>query len=699
MLLNKKVDARSPRSVYCQASRFFTVGTRLSLGLFVFACASLVDHAHAADLPDSAREVRQLMVKLRDPSAARSATMNRNALRSLSGVAGVPLEHARRMSGGVQVLRLPRSMDFAEAAAIAEQLRQDPAVEQVELDHWIKPLAIPNDSRYSQQWHYHDAASEIAAINLPEAWELTTGSPDIVVAIVDTGIVAHADMDAARMVPGFDFISDSVIANDGDGRDADPADPGDWVTSGDMNTLRLCTQSERSSWHGTHVAGTIGATSDNGVGVAGVNWKSKLLPVRVLGKCGGYLSDVLDGARWAAGIPVPGAPTNLTPARVINMSLGATIDCSTFIRSAIDEIGASGAVVVAAAGNSGGSAAAIAPGNCPGVIAVAALNRSGGRAYYSSTGATVALSAPGGSQVIFNESSGVLSLSNSGATAPHASPNGDEYVFLQGTSMAAPHVAGVASLMLSVNPALTPQYVRDILRATVREFPSWSSCNTSLCGAGMLDAAAAVRTAVYAAPPTAHAGADIQTDPGATVQLDGSGSGAVQPARILNYVWTQLSGTPVTLSNSGGATPTLTSPAWQDTLVFQLTVTDDSGLSASDTVAVRLGSGVFTASSASGAESGGGGGGGGGCFIATAAYGSAEASDVKDLRAFRDRYLQTNFFGRAFVSVYYKLSPRFADAIRPHPTLRALVRNGLVPYVAFARWLSGQEKAGADVAP
>lgn len=682
-----------------------TRASRLSFQLLGFSLSCIAASLQVAVAANGAppSEVPQVMVKLRNASVARAAVIGGDTLRGLSESAGVSLRHVRRMSGGVQVLALPHDSTPDQTRAAVQQLLRDPTVAFAEPDRWIQPLLVPNDARYPEQWSLQEAVSEVAGVNLPAAWDLTTGAPGLVIAIVDTGIVTHADLDGGRILAGYDFVSDAFVANDGDGRDGDPADPGDWVTAGDLSaSQRLCTQTESSSWHGTHVAGIIGASGNNGAGVAGVNWNSALLPVRVLGKCGGYLSDVLDGARWAAGLPVPGVPANPNGARVINMSLGATAGCSPFVQSAIDEIIASGVVVVAAAGNSGGNAGAITPGNCPGVIAVASIDRDGNRAYYSSTGDTIALSAPGGAQAYTNDTRGILSLLNSGSTSPNPSPGGDAYVFLQGTSMAAPHVTGVASLMLSLNPALTSAQVRQKLRATARSFPAGSTCTAALCGTGMLDALAALQSSRNTTPPVADAGEDKQLDPGTTVTLNGSGSAATAPASITRYAWTQVSGTAVTLSGEHTVNPSFTSPSDSDTLVFQLTVTDDGGLSSSDTVEVRLGSGVHTASSSSSSSSensasgdGGGGGGGGGCFIATAAYGTASAPEVKFLRTFRDRHLLTHDGGRVLVAGYYKLSPPLADFIRSRPTLRAMVRAGLVPYVAAARWLGAEPSATA----
>ena len=218
------------------------------------------------------------------------------------------------------------------------------------------------------------------------------------VAVIDTGYRPHADL-TGRFVQGYDFIWDPEVANDGDGRDADARDPGDWITSADAASVTFAgCPVENSSWHGTHVAGTIAANTNNGVGVAGVNWQAKILPVRVLGKCGGYTSDIVDGMRWAAGLTVSGVPANANPAKVLNISLGGSGTCSMAEQSAVNDINATGAVIVVAAGNSDADAAAFTPSSCDGVIVVGATDKSGTRAYYSNYGSIVDISAPGGAQ-------------------------------------------------------------------------------------------------------------------------------------------------------------------------------------------------------------------------------------------------------------------------------------------------------------
>jgi len=451
----------------------------------------------------------RIIVKLRDMQTARMTTMSARQVVNLSTAAGVPLTHFRAMSGDAQVMQLPRPMPIAEVEAIVRRLSADPQVEYAELDRIMRPLLFPNDTQYASQWDLHASVAQApyAAVaggaNLPGAWDITTGSASIVAAVLDTGLVPHADIDSnilnitGRVVPGYDFVTNTFAANDGGGRDSDPTDPGDWVTQADVDDpLTPCTDVSDSSWHGTHVAGTIGATGNNGAGVAGINWVSRILPVRVLGKCGGYLSDIADGMRWAAGLAVSGVTTNANPAKVINLSLGGGGACSITFQSAIDAAVGAGTVVVVAAGNSNVNLGTTPeqPATCNNVIAVAAVNRNGGRAYYSNYGTTVEIAAPGGAQGFANDPNGILSTLNTGTTTPVASPGGDAYVYYQGTSMAAPHVTGVVSLMLSLNPTLTPAQILSTLQSSARAFPTGtgSDCTVTTCGAGIVDASAAV---------------------------------------------------------------------------------------------------------------------------------------------------------------------------------------------------------------
>lgn len=441
----------------------------------------------------------QIIVRYYDGAQAAAADQDAQ-MDALSEAAGVDVSFVREMSGDAVVVKLAEPMSDEDVAAIADLMLAVPDVEYTEPDLRMQTMVTPNDPRYPEQWHYFAPVAGVYGANLPGAWDITTGATSVVVAVIDTGILNHADL-AGRTVPGYDFIGDSLIANDGNGRDSNPSDPGDWITSAESASgyFAGCPVSN-SSWHGSHVAGTIAANSNNGAGVAGINWQAKILPVRVLGKCGGYTSDIVDGIRWAAGVSVSGVPANANPAKVINMSLGGSGACSSTYQNAINDAVNRGTVVAVAAGNSNANAANYSPASCANVITVASTGKAGNRAYYSNYGASVEIAAPGGDK---NADAGVTILStlNTGTTTPAA----DDYRFYQGTSMATPHVAGIVSLMFSVNPNLTPAQVTSLLQSNVTPFPAGSTCTTANCGSGIINAAAVVAAANAAAsqPPAA----------------------------------------------------------------------------------------------------------------------------------------------------------------------------------------------------
>ena len=393
---------------------------------------------------------------------------------------GLQMRALRSTATGAHVLQINKRIARAEAEALARDLvARDPSIAYAEPDLIMVKMATPNDTYYSQQWHYFDS---VGGIRADLAWDKATGT-GVTVAVIDTGYLPHVDL-SGQILPGYDFISTLAVSNDGDLRDSDARDPGDAVLAGECGGGQPTTD-QSSSWHGTHVAGTIAAATNNGLGVAGVAYGAKVVPVRVLGKCGGYTSDIADGIIWASGGAVSGAPANANPARVLNMSLGGSGSCSTTTQAAINSARSRGSVVIVAAGNSGVNASNANPANCAGVVTIAATIKTGGRASYSNFGTVVDLAAPGGGSGNY-----VLSTLNTGTTVPVA----DAYAGYQGTSMATPHVAGVAALMLSKNPALTPDEIESKLKSTARAFPA--SCTG--CGTGILNASAAVDAAAGA---------------------------------------------------------------------------------------------------------------------------------------------------------------------------------------------------------
>lgn len=401
---------------------------------------------------------------------------------TLSVLAGSELDYVRASAvNGRHIVRAERRLSEKEKADMIKALKNDPSVGEVEEDRLLQIAATPNDTQYANQWHYYENTGGLRA---PAAWDQADGT-GVVVAVLDTGFRPHVDLNA-NILPGYDMISDTFIGNDGNGRDSDARDPGDWVAVGACGGGQP-TRAQNSSWHGTHVAGTIAAVTNNNSGVAGVAYRAKVVPVRVLGKCGGYTSDIADGIIWASGGTVAGVPANANPAKVINMSLGGAGACDSTTQAAINSARSRGAVVVIAAGNDNDNANNYNPGNCAGVVNVASTNRNGGRASYSNFGTSIDVAAPGGSMSSANDSNGVLSTYNTGTTTPGS----DSYGYSQGTSMAAPHVAGVAALILQKKPTATPDEVESILKTTTRSFPA--TCTN--CGTGIVDAAAAVTKA------------------------------------------------------------------------------------------------------------------------------------------------------------------------------------------------------------
>ena len=550
--------------------------------------------ARAAD----ATVARGLIVTLKAPSdgGRESPQATRERLRAVAADAGLGGAQAPMPVGpGAHLLPFAAPLTGTAVQDAERRVRLNPQVASVEPDVRLKRLATPNDPYYTDgiQWHLRTPAEGgAAALNLPPAWERTRGSAAQVVAVVDSGaLYGHPDL-AGKLLPGYDLISDLDTSNDGDGRDPDASDPGDWITSSEAGSGRypLC-PAEDSSWHGSFIAGEIAAATHNGLGVAGVGWDTRVQPVRVSGKCGAWLSDVVEGIRWAAGLPVSGVPTNPTPARVINVSFGGSSSCNSAYQTAIDDAGAAGSLVVVAAGNENG--ALTRPADCAGVLAVGAARQDGLKTYYSSYGPNVGIMAPGGPGAA-DTGPRLYSTSNAGLRGP------GEHIYdsKDGTSFASPLAAGVAALMLSVNPALTPAQLISRIQSGARPFPSSAAyptcrvgmpassacnCTRETCGPGLLDAEGALRLALSPSAVIAPIGS---VPAGSTVTLDGRGSAAVAGASIASYQWSQVSGSPVGIRDAGAPVASVSLPDARGDWVFRLLVTDTLGRSADNYVTV-----------------------------------------------------------------------------------------------------------------
>lgn len=437
--------------------------------------AAKVSYTSAASLKSAPQQNVRLIVKYREGSqsqqAMRASANNRNAM----SYSGMSTRFIRTMTGGAEVVEVDGASTETQARQVMEAMAASSDVEFVEVDQLMKPTLTPNDEYYAQyQWHYRDAPGGIRA---DQAWDVSTGA-GVVVAVLDTGITRHPDLNA-NVVGGYDFISDAASARDGNGRDSDASDEGDWYRAGECGSQR----GSDSSWHGTHVAGTIGAVTNNQTGVAGVAHNARIVPVRVLGKCGGYTSDIADAIVWASGGSVSGVPANSYPADVINMSLGAAGSCSRAYQNAINTAVNRGTIVVVAAGNDNDDVSRYVPGGCNNIVSVAATDNRGDRSSFSNYGSLIDVAAPGSS---------IVSTADRGTT----NPTNPTYTLMSGTSMAAPHVAGVAALALSAaaqnNRSLSPAQLEQLLKSSARSFPNSQSRSI---GSGIVDAKAAVEAA------------------------------------------------------------------------------------------------------------------------------------------------------------------------------------------------------------
>ncbi|MBD7922576.1 S8 family serine peptidase [Xanthomonas sp. CFBP 8703] len=496
----------------------------MSLGAssaFAAGAASLPVKQPAKAAPADAQTSSRIVVRYNTGSAAASdrsaklsavqSAVTRASLGGSNGIsraaaASVRAEYVRTLGVGADLIRLSGKLSKADVDKVVAEIAADPAVKYAQVDVKLQrtelpkatleqPQLVPNDPLYAQyQWHLSSATG---GINSPAAWDVSKGD-GVVVAVLDTGILPNHPDVAVNLLQGYDFISDAETSRrPTDARVPGALDYGDWVEND--NECYAGSLAEDSSWHGSHVAGTVAEATNNGVGMAGVAPNATVLPVRVLGKCGGYLSDIADAITWASGGTVAGVPANANPAEVINMSLGGSGTCDTLYQDAINGAVARGTTVVVAAGNSAGNAANFRPASCANVIAVGATRITGGIAYYSNYGAAVDLSGPGGGGSVDGNPGGfVWQNGYTGATTPTS--GNYTYMGMGGTSMASPHVAAVAALVQSAviaagNAPLTPAALETLLKQTARPFPVSIPTSTPI-GTGIVDAKAALDKAL-----------------------------------------------------------------------------------------------------------------------------------------------------------------------------------------------------------
>jgi serine protease len=500
-------------------------------------------------------------------------------------------------------VRLEDTIPAADLEEVLERLRQDPQVEYAVADQRRWAHLVPSDALFSTQWYLQ--STQPSATRAELAWDSTTGSAGTIVAVLDTGVrFEHPDLlradSGGKLLPGFDFIADVPVANDGNGRDTDASDPGDWIDSNDIQQPEFtgCVLSS-SSWHGTRVSGIIGAHSNNGIGVSGESWNTWILPVRVLGKCGGFDSDIIAAMRWAGGLSVLGVAANPYPANIINMSLGGEGACPASYSDVVTELRDHGVLVVASAGNDG--TLVNTPANCPGVLAVSAIRHAGTKVGFSSLGPEIALSAPGGNCVNVGAGQPCLfsidTTVDSGTTVPAGPAYTDQFNFNVGTSFSAPIVAGAAALMHSVNARLGPALLTARLKASTMPFPVPGTppeggtchvptnptdiqtaecvCTTSTCGTGMLDAAAAIAEGLR---PVVDISLPVAVMSGQPASLDGSSSIAACNRTITTFAWSVAPSSPVSPPITGADQPQITVDApTSGSVILRLTITDNMG--------------------------------------------------------------------------------------------------------------------------
>jgi len=604
--------------------RLFICALVVSAAAVAGVIGSVEDNpVHHRPAAQSQASVQRVIAKLRANTSAslqaKAVTTVQDRAQSLTARLGLRLVDSQVVTDRLLFIQVEPAVSGESVAQTVARLRADPDVEYAEPDQRRYVHAVPDDNLYARtdaahpgQWYMQNPAtiSVPAAVNAQGAWDVSTGDSSLVIADIDTGVrYDHPDLQG-RLLPGYCFISDSFVNNGGTClggtvSNAEASDPGDWVTSSDLSKSECSgvSAAENSSWHGTRTAGILGAVTNNSTGIAGTTWQAQILPIRALGKCGGQDSDILRAMLWAAGIAVSGAPTNPTPARIINMSLGGSGACPASYQDAINQITAKGVLVVVSAGNENG--AVDTPANCSGVAGVAGLRHTGTKVGYSSFGAQVAISAPAGNCVNTTLSTAtpcvypITSTTNPGTTTPSTSYTSTNAYTDQvsnpnlGTSFSAPLVSGISALMSSVNPNLNSCQLMSRLKEGAAAFPTTSAdattqppvcpqtdpssqeciCTTQTCGAGMANASGAIRAALR---PIASMVVPTSITAGQSLTLDASSSAAATGHAVSSYQWASVGNQTVAVQNSTAAVATAMAPSC-GYATLQLAVTDDSG--------------------------------------------------------------------------------------------------------------------------
>nr|CBA28643.1 hypothetical protein Csp_A08170 [Curvibacter putative symbiont of Hydra magnipapillata] len=620
---------RSPRTIlsaFLVPVLLGTVGFAFSetSGYFDLRSRTRSGESFQPSVPKATEQLQRILVTFKDNSAPRSsrqATVEQRMKDRMATAASEAssgkvkgLSYLRAVSGNSHVYLTDSTLDRSSMQTVIQALANDPAIESVSIDERMVPHAFsPNDAAYvnNTQWQLKAPTTDLGAANFAGAWNRVTSASvavsgeNVVVAVLDSGYRPHADL-AANLLTGYDFVrldqnGSAFTANDGDGRDTDAQDPGDWNTN-----TSACAAQATSSWHGTRVAGIIAAVTNNNAALASISgqpamagtaYKSKVLPLRVLGVCGGYISDVVDAMRWAVGITVNGL-TNSNPAKVINLSLGGSGTCNSQYQSAIDDVrNSKNATVVVSTGNDSSNTTITQPANCKNVIAVTAHRKDAASPVFANVGAGTTISAPGVE---------IYSTSNDGAQAP----GNDTFTSENGTSFSAPMVSSVAAMLYQIKPGITPDEVTSRIINSVRSFPVSTFCSGNyLCGAGLLDADAAVAQTLDNDAPFANAYASQthNVGRGTSITLTGVAGAGTSGTSLATVQWTQVSGPAVTISNATGNVASILTPASSNdnNLVFRFRATTlaPAAKTADSFVTVNM-------VSAPVAASGGGGGGG-----------------------------------------------------------------------------------------